>query len=570
MRISLTRIKVIILFTITLFFAIPPICGASPKIASIPEGASFELMQDVEIAGSEFYVYNPSHPYDWAVLSRELNPVIFVYPDMPYESEAEAWKAMVDNKLVGMAEQDSIYVIMPKPLNGSSWTQDDLELYQTIQFWLFGGSSPGPPFLVWDYPLRSGNSHTYIIGEGTGATFVNNVLSKHANRIAGILTFGGSMDDFTEGLPIPAYLVNASTETEDYYMEVNETDTESMPGTYVNSEFSLKKVITKHSGRAFDYFKPQIISDAWTELFSQTARVNVHGAMFLDDSVWYLNDRPNYDELGITRVDHLYEELPNGMEATWYDYVPDFIYRQPAHNKNKEQAPLVIALHGLSGDPIDQAESPGWANKASEEGFVVIAPAFSPRNGFPDWDEAEDMLLALVEYAESTYPIDESRIYLAGYSMGGWASALVGLRNPYKFAAIAVMGYDGTDDPEAIANVELVKDNVDLPFMVLRGALEATLVEGQPAIEGFATNGIPLMDIDELPHGTPDYAAYPYWGFPTMDNTVYLSKDLHFDVSYMYKGDKALGKFVIFEEGAHTHEDFYATLAWDFFSEFHR
>jgi hypothetical protein len=48
------------------------------------------------------------------------------------------------------------------------------------------------------------------------------------------------------------------------------------------------------------------------------------------------------------------------------------------------------------------------------------------------------------------------------------------------------------------------------------------------------------------------------------------TQGLDFDVSYMFNKHEALGKFVIFVQGNHTHEDFYATLAWDFFSRFTR
>jgi pimeloyl-ACP methyl ester carboxylesterase len=186
------------------------------------------------------------------------------------------------------------------------------------------------------------------------------------------------------------------------------------------------------------------------------------------------------------------------------------------------------------------------------------------------------MILKLVDHAKTVYPIDAGRVYLTGYSMGGMSSSMVGLKNPSVFAAIGVMGANGPVlpgagvDPTVAAAVAAEKDSIDLPFVVLRGALEAAPVGGSPAITGFADAAAPLLDINELPHGTSDYKAYPYWGLPTTNATVLTSKGLHFDVSYMYKGDKALGKFVIFEEGAHTHEDFYATLAWDFFSQFSR
>jgi pimeloyl-ACP methyl ester carboxylesterase len=561
----------------SLVFAAPAFAGA--KAPAVPAGASFELVQDMGVQGGAFWLYSPSRPYNHAVLSRELNSVMFVYPNAAYQTQAAAWKAMGDNGLIKLAEENAIYVVMPKPMNGAAWSPADLTLYKGIQSWLFGGNS-APPFLQWQYmPLRSGSSRTYVVAEGDGATFVHDVLSKNANRIAGMLAFGGTMTNFTKGLAVPAYLVHTDAATVQYYKTVNGATSQPSAGTFVNSALPLQAVVTAHLGgplfvkfQPFTRFTPAIIADAWNKMFSKTSRTNVHGAMVIDDSVWYLNDRPNYAALGITRVDHVNDASLTGSAVTWYEFVPDSIKKQPT-----AKVPLVIVAHGLCGDPIDQAESTGWVNKAAEKGFIVISPAYTPPNAMADWAATEALILKLVDYAKATYPIDASRVYLAGYSMGGMTSSIVGLKNPSMFAAIGVMGANGPAEPftgavmpDVVAAVNAVKGSIDLPFLVLRGALEATQVGGFPAIEGFATAGLPLLDMNELPHGTPDYKAYPFWGFATTNAEVQVSKTLHFDVSYMYKEGEALGKFVIFEEGAHTHEDYYATLCWDFFSQFTR
>ena len=159
--------------------------------------------------------------------------------------------------------------------------------------------------------------------------------------------------------------------------------------------------------------------------------------------------------------------------------------------------------------------------------------------------------------------------------MGGWSTAMFGLENTDKFAAVAPMGASGADDPQLETVVASVKDNVDLPFLMLIGGIDGLNVQtigGFPAVIGFSgRGGIDLLrTVNELTVPPPDYAHYPYWGFPTEDKTVMVSKGLHFDVSYSSKNGKHIAEWVIFREGAHTHEDFYATLAWDFLSQFTR
>jgi hypothetical protein len=80
------------------------------------------------------------------------------------------------------------------------------------------------------------------------------------------------------------------------------------------------------------------------------------------------------------------------------------------------------------------------------------------------------------------------------------------------------------------------------------------------------------MEINDLNSSNPDYRLYPYWGFSTRNPAVLTSRNLKYDVSYMYKegSDKPIAKLVLFENAGHAHSDYYATLAWDFFSMFSR
>jgi poly(3-hydroxybutyrate) depolymerase len=567
---------------VALVVIVAVLISAAPAFAgpaAVPQGASFELVSNMGVNGGAFWLYSPSKSYNWtALLSKELDSVMFVYPNAPVASEAEAWKIIETNGLVKLAENNAMFIVVPKPMNGASWGLGDLRLFNGALFYLAGGAS-APPFLVWQYPVRAGSSRTYVMAEGNGATFVHTILTKSARSIAGVLTFGGTIADTTPGEALPAYLVNADATTIAYYKGVNGTNSSPATGVFVNSGFPLKKVITADIGpqsvakfQKLTRFIPKYVADAWDQIFSVTARPNMLGAFDTTGAGRVLNDRPNYQQLGITRTDHLNEALPDGTKATWYDFVPTTIKKDQT-----TKVPLVITLHGMSGDPVDIAETPGWVNKAAEKGFIVVSPAYVAPNGnaMVDPVPAENVVLQVLKYAEANYPIDVHRVYLTGYSMGGFSTALFGLRNTDKFAAIAPMGATGASDPQLEALVASVKANVDLPFLMLHGALDnlnVMTVGGFPAVLGFnGPAGIDLLKtINELPVVAPDYAKYPYWGFKTDSTVTKVSKDLHFAVSSMSKDGKLIAQFVLFKEGAHTHEDFYATLAWDFFSQFTR
>ena len=52
----------------------------------------------------------------------------------------------------------------------------------------------------------------------------------------------------------------------------------------------------------------------------------------------------------------------------------------------------------------------------------------------------EQDILDAIEWAKANFNIDEDRIYLSGFSMGGRGTYIIGLKNPDIFAAIAPMG----------------------------------------------------------------------------------------------------------------------------------
>ena len=170
---------------------------ALPSLAAGGEGAdsaqgTFELLKNIAVTDSpytpegdySFYLYSPSDPHDFDLMSGQLNAVIFVYPDQPFASQEEAYARLEELGLIDIAESAPAYIICPNPLNGESYTQDDLNVYYESQIYLAGGKiiSFTPP--AGEYERRTYNNLQYIVAEGSGATFVHNVLSQNASRIA--------------------------------------------------------------------------------------------------------------------------------------------------------------------------------------------------------------------------------------------------------------------------------------------------------------------------------------------------------------------------------------------------
>jgi len=105
--------------------------------------------------------------------------------------------------------------------------------------------------------------------------------------------------------------------------------------------------------------------------------------------------------------------------------------------KGEKRWPLILFLHGagergtnvwkvaVHGPPREVTTHPDFP-------FIVVAPQ-CPEGQI--W--SNDALLGLLDEIEHAYPVDTTRVYLTGLSMGGYGTWELGLAHPEKFAAIA-------------------------------------------------------------------------------------------------------------------------------------
>jgi len=116
----------------------------------------------------------------------------------------------------------------------------------------------------------------------------------------------------------------------------------------------------------------------------------------------------------------------------------DYLLYLPVGYGGKEQAwPLILFLHGAGerGNDLDKIKDIGplaYAKKHRDFPFVILAPQCPLGT---DW--SPELLFELLEDVKSRYLIDADRVYLTGYSMGGWGTWNTAMRWPELFAAIA-------------------------------------------------------------------------------------------------------------------------------------
>ena len=112
-------------------------------------------------------------------------------------------------------------------------------------------------------------------------------------------------------------------------------------------------------------------------------------------------------------------------------------------------APVVMVFHGGGGHPAAIMQSTGMNELADESRFIVVYPAGSPQpygrgltwNVGPPQSvtDADDVgfVRAVLRDLENTGPIDHSRIYATGLSIGGVFTYRLACEMSETFAAIA-------------------------------------------------------------------------------------------------------------------------------------
>ncbi|MFA6175333.1 MAG: prolyl oligopeptidase family serine peptidase [Phycisphaerae bacterium] len=134
----------------------------------------------------------------------------------------------------------------------------------------------------------------------------------------------------------------------------------------------------------------------------------------------------------------------------WPEYVKEIKYISSADSSMqpalfyapspKSAVPLVVVLHTWSSDYTQDYGIP-YAKWCAENSWCFIHPNFRGPNNKKEATGSElairDVINA-VEYAKKNANIDVNRIYLVGYSGGGYTSLLVAGRFPEIWAGVSV------------------------------------------------------------------------------------------------------------------------------------
>ncbi len=355
-------------------------------------------------------------------------PVYLVYADKQ-RTEAEAKSLVDDLGLTRHVQEYKTRVYVVGPANGNAYDDiADLTAYQNF--------------------LRTHRgSNLKIIAIGAGATFVNNVISKHAYSVAGILTYGGTLaPGSVSTMPVPAYIHTTDPAVAKQYLNANgataKVDT-SASTIYTNpaAHKELQRVVVSKLSDAKENLS-QAFDNAWRTVFSHNYRLYMSLIESYNQAFdplkytdpWELEPYVMYDDLGI-RYEAISEELPGFPQTLRYEYVP-----KGTLSAAPKSVPLVIMMHGNGNDPRTQGESSGWPEVAAKNNIILTSIEWQGRTTqektvYPAINEAGTM--AVLDRLLAKYPqIDPRRVYLTGLSAGAMNSFAYGINNVSRIAAV--------------------------------------------------------------------------------------------------------------------------------------
>jgi poly(3-hydroxybutyrate) depolymerase len=174
-----------------------------------------------------------------------------------------------------------------------------------------------------------------------------------------------------------------------------------------------------------------------------------------------------------------YEFKEAGKEMEYALFVPS------KYDKEKK-TPLLVALHGLGGNPQQIIRSRGLTEEAEKRGYVVVAPmgynskgwygVKGPGGGFgkgkfgkggddpPNLRElSEKDVMNVVGLVRKEFTIDDKRIYLLGHSMGGAGAWHLGTKFADTWAGLAPIAPAAFGPPLGLDKIK------HMPVIVVQG-----------------------------------------------------------------------------------------------------
>lgn len=335
-----------------------------------------------------------------------------------------------------MAEEQEAILVVPVALNG--WNSEPVSLLMDIYNETKNSFHTRSGKAIWG---RTGSlwcweTILYLVGYEDGATFAGNILVSNPNMFAGAALINGITSDYSKAdEPSGHWMVK--TVSQDYAVKNREIPVHLWL-------FEEKKEIAQ---KAIDYFS----SSCSKENPAEQVRLFVNkyssedislSRMIFEECFNHVIRWKNSPDGSLARVDSKKEFYANPRfirhTAVLGEHSYDYFVHLP-EGKTADQVkglPLLFTVHGRGEPSWMFTIKNGWDILADEtQEFVLVSPD-SPGNiwFFPrDSKVFEEIVVQMAD----RYQIDETRVYLTGFSNGAMMTREVACWKPHLFAAIA-------------------------------------------------------------------------------------------------------------------------------------
>lgn len=154
-----------------------------------------------------------------------------------------------------------------------------------------------------------------------------------------------------------------------------------------------------------------------------------------------------------------------------------FNYYLPTSYSPEGGLPLVLVLHGFTQNGAGIMQFSGFNAIAEQDSFIVVYPdgvgnAWNTLSGFPGGSTADDVgfLGALIGFFSDHFKIDTLRVFVCGFSAGGYMSHRLACESNHCIAAIAAVA--GTMSASALSQCNPLRP---LPVMQIHGTADAVV-----------------------------------------------------------------------------------------------
>ncbi len=197
----------------------------------------------------------------------------------------------------------------------------------------------------------------------------------------------------------------------------------------------------------------------------------------------------------------------------------DYFAYSPIDYDQSRQYALIVVCHGTKGFDSARRQIGDWVKLAEEKQFIVLAPKLDGVNGvfIPKAKKQlklqqrdEQHILACIRHVRAGFNIAADRIFLTGWSGGGFAVLHTGLGHPDLFRAIAIM--QGNFQGDFFGGVGQHIDPYQ-PVYVAYGSNDVlTGREGQKCVEWLHEQGAAVTENEIAgPHKNHPKTAYRFF-----------------------------------------------------------